>query len=39
MEEWNDGTLEYWVEKDNLRFLTLFHHSIIPELSLLVFEL
>jgi len=34
MEEWNDGTLEYWVEKkvfSLLRILPSFQHSIIPE--------
>jgi len=29
-EEWNDGTLEYWVRKKFLAFFTLFHHSTIP---------
>jgi hypothetical protein len=29
-EEWNDGTLEYWVKKKFSDSLTLFHHSAIP---------
>jgi hypothetical protein len=31
MEKWNDGTLEYWVEKKVFLLLALFQHSIIPE--------
>jgi hypothetical protein len=34
MEEWNDGTLEYWVEKKFFHLLSItpsFQHSIIPE--------
>jgi hypothetical protein len=34
MEEWNEGTLEYWVEKKVFSFLGYvpsFQYSIIPE--------
>ena len=37
-EEWNDGTLEYWVRQNNLEFfyiIPLFHYSRII-LSILV---
>jgi len=36
VEEWNDGTLEYWVSKTILGFSCIipsFHYSIVPELS------
>jgi hypothetical protein len=34
MEEWNDGTLECWVEKKAFSVLSIipsFQHSIIPK--------
>jgi len=31
IEEWNDGTLEYRVEKKYFHFYALFQPSIIPE--------
>jgi len=35
IEEWNDGTLEYWVKKkyfcfDSLHIIPSFQHSNIP---------
>jgi hypothetical protein len=30
MGHWNNGILEYWVDKKPFGFFTLFHHSIIP---------
>jgi hypothetical protein len=33
MEKWNDGTLEYWVQRNifGLNIIPSFQYSIIPE--------
>jgi hypothetical protein len=39
MEEWNDGMMEHWNIGLKKTIFAFKHYSIIPELSLLDFEL